>query len=64
MLGRSKSWSSELLRKQERHACRLLMGAVRSVRFIALSARLSTIDDTVVDGPSEVETICRSRGWG
>jgi len=40
------------------------MGAVRSVRFIALSARLSTIDDTVVDGPSEVETICRSRGWG
>ena len=53
MLGRSESWSLELLRKQERHTCRLLMGAVCSVRFIALSARLSTIDDTMADGLSK-----------
>jgi len=29
------------------------MGAVHSVRFIALSARLNTTDDAVADGPSE-----------
>ena len=50
---RGKSWSLELLCKQERHTRRLLIGAVHSVRLIALSARLSTMDNTISDGPSE-----------
>jgi len=53
ILERSKSQSLELLCKQERHACKLLMGAVHSMRFIALSTRLSAINNTVVDGPSK-----------
>jgi len=52
-LRRGKSWSPELLCKQERYARRLLMGAVHNMRFIALSARLSAIDDAMVDGPSK-----------
>jgi len=52
-LEESKSRSLELLCKQERHAHRLLMGAVHSVRFIVLSARLSAIDNAVADGPSK-----------
>ena len=53
MLEKDKSQSLELLCKQERYTCRLLVEAVCSMKFIVFSARLSTINNTMADGLSK-----------